>query len=195
MARLPYLDPDKAEPHVAAVLARSPDLGIFRMVANAQGAFPAWMRFGGTLFDGDEFDHLLRELAIMQVAAMTPGADYEWIQHAAITLAVGGTQEQLDAIARGDIDAGVLGDDGRLVVRFTVQVVREASPDEETFAAMTARFTPREIMHLLLVIGQYMMVGRVMATTRLDLEPALAGELLQSASEAKARRAAKPDSE
>ena len=195
MARLPYLDPDKAEPHVAAVLARSPDLGIFRMVANAQGAFPAWMRFGGTLFDGDEFDHLLRELAIMQVAAMTPGADYEWIQHAAITLAVGGTQEQLDAIGRGDLDAAVLGDDGRLVVRFTVQVVREASPDEETFAAMTARFTPREIMHLLLVIGQYMMVGRVMATTRLDLEPALAGELLQSASEAKARRAAKPDSE
>jgi len=195
MARLPYLDPDKAEPHVAAVLARSPDLGIFRMVANAQGAFPAWMRFGGTLFDGDEFDHLLRELAIMQVAAMTPGADYEWIQHAAITLAVGGTQQQLDAIGRGDLDAAVLGDDGRLVVRFTVQVVREASPDEETFAAMTARFTPREIMHLLLVIGQYMMVGRVMATTRLDLEPALAGELLQSASEAKARRAAKPDSE
>ena len=57
---------------------------------------------------------------------------------------------------------------------------------------MTARFTAREIMHLLLVIGQYMMVGRIMATTQLDLEPALAGELLQSAGEAKARRAGKP---
>ena len=192
MARLPYLDPDDAEPHVAAVLRRSPGLGIFRMVANAQGAFPAWMRFGGTLFDGDELDHLLRELAIMQVAAMTPGAEYERVQHAAITLAVGGTQEQLDAIERGDLDAAVLGDDGRLVVRFTSQVVRTATPDEETFAAMTARFTAREIMHLLLVIGQYMMVGRIMATTQLDLEPALAGELLQSAGEAKARRGGKP---
>lgn len=47
MARLPYLDPDEAEPYVAAVLGKAPDLGIFRMVANAQGAFPAWMRFGG----------------------------------------------------------------------------------------------------------------------------------------------------
>jgi 4-carboxymuconolactone decarboxylase len=192
MARLPYLDPDEAEPHVAAVLSRAPGLGIFRMVANAQAAFPAWMRFGGTLFDGDEFDHLLRELAIMRVAAMTPGAEYEWVQHAAVTLAVGGTQEQLDAIERHDLDAVVLGDDGRLVVRFTTQVVRDAAPDEETFAAITARFTPREIMHLLLVIGQYMMVGRIMATTRLDLEPALAGELLENASEAKAWRAAKP---
>ena len=195
MARLPYLDSEQAEPRVAAALARAPDLGIFRMVANAQAAFPAWMRFGGTLFDGDEFDHLLRELAIMQVAAMTPGAEYEWVQHAAITLAVGGTQEQLDAIKRGDLDAAALGDDGRLVVRFTTQVVRDAAPDEKTFAAMTARFTPREIMHLLLVIGQYMMVGRIMATTQLDLEPALAGELLQSADVAKARPAAKPDPE
>jgi len=193
MARLPYLDPDDAEPHVAAVLGRSPDLGIFRMVANAQGAFPAWMRFGGTLFDGDEFDHLLRELAIMRVAAMTPGAEYEWVQHAAITLAVGGTQEQLDAIERGDLDAAVLGDDGRLVIRFTTQVVRDSAPDGETFAAMTARFTPREIMHLLLVIGQYMMVGRIMATTQLDLEPARGGEVLQRASEAKAKRAGRPE--
>jgi len=181
MARLPYLDPDHAEPRVAEVLQTAPDLGIFRMVANAQRAFPAWMRFGGTLFDPAEVDPLLRELAIARVAAMTPGADYEWVQHAAITLEVGGTQEQLDAIQSGDLDADVLGDDGRLVVRFTTQVVRDASPDVETFAAMTARFTPREIMHLLLLIGQYMMLARIMATSQIDLEPAIGGEALQAA--------------
>jgi 4-carboxymuconolactone decarboxylase len=183
MARLPYLDPDNAEPHTAAVLRKAPALGIFRMVANAQAAFPAWMRFGGRLFDGNELDNLLREFAITRVAAMTPGAAYEWVQHAAITLAVGGTQEQLDAIERGELDADVLGDDGRLVVAFTTQVVRDAAPDEETFAAMTARFTPREIMHLLLVIGQYMMLGRIMATSQIDLEPAMAAEVLESAGE------------
>jgi 4-carboxymuconolactone decarboxylase len=183
VARLPYLDPSDAEPHVAAVLGKTPDLGIFRMVANAQSAFPAWMRFGGRLFDGDELDPLLRELAIARVAAMTPGAEYEWVQHAAITLAVGGTQEQLDAIERGQLDAPVLGEDGRLVVAFTTQLVRDAAPDDDTFAAMTARFTTREIMHLLLVIGQYMMLGRIMATSRIDLEPALATELLESVGE------------
>ena len=139
------------------------------------------MRFGGTLLDPAELDPLLREFAITRVAAMTPGADYEWVQHAEITLEVGGTHEQLDAIKRGDLDAAVLGDDGRLVVRFTTQVVRDASPDEETFAAMTARFTPRQIMHLLLVIGQYMMLARIMATSQIDLEPAIGGEALQAA--------------
>lgn len=184
MARLPYLDPDQAEPRVAEVLAKAADLGIFRMVANAQRAFPAWMRFGGTLFDPGELDPLLREFAITRVAAMTPGADYEWVQHAQITLDVGGTQEQLDAIKRGVLDAAVLGADGQLVVRFTTQVVRDASPDEETFAAVTARFTPREIMHLLLVIGQYMMLGRIMATTRIDLDPAVGAPALQRSDQA-----------
>jgi 4-carboxymuconolactone decarboxylase len=183
MARLPYLDPEQAEPRVAELLGTAPDLAIFRMVANAQRAFPSWIRFGGALFDPGELDPLLRELAIDRVAAMTPGADYEWVQHAAITLEVGGTQEQLDAIQGGDLDAEVLGDDGRLVVRFTDQVVRDASPDEETFAAMTARFTPREIMHLLLLIGQYMMLARVMATTQIDLEPAIGHEALHRARE------------
>ena len=180
MARLPYLDPEHAEPRVADLLSKAPDLGIFRMVANAQGAFPGWMRFGGALFDPAEIDPLLRELAITRVAAMTPGADYEWVQHAAITLEVGGTEEQLDAIRRGDLDAAVLGPDGGLVVRFTSQVVRDAAPDEETFAAMIARFTPREIVYLLLLIGQYMMLARIMATVQIDLEPAIGGAALQA---------------
>jgi alkylhydroperoxidase family enzyme len=128
VARLPYLDPDQAEPRVAELLGKAPDLGIFRMVANAQRAFPGWLRFGGAMLDPDEFDPVLRELAIMRVAAMTPGADYEWVQHAQVTLDVGGTQEQIEAIQRGELDAPVLGADGQLVVRFTTQVVRDASP-------------------------------------------------------------------
>ena len=125
------------------------------------------------MLDPDEFDPLLREFAITRVAAMTPGADYEWVQHAQITLDVGGTQEQLEAIRRGEEDAAVLGEAGQLVVRFTGQVVRDATPDEDTFAAMNARFTSRQIIHLLLVIGQYMMLGRIMATTQIDLDPAV----------------------
>ncbi len=179
MARLPYLDPDQAEPRVAELLGKTPDLGIFRMVANAQRAFPGWLRFGGAMLDPDEFDPVLREFAIMRVAAMTPGADYEWVQHAQVTLDVGGNQEQIEAIKRGELDAAALGADGQLVVRFTTQVVRDASPDEQTFAAMTARFAPRQIMQLLLVIGQYMMLGRIMATTQIDLDPSVGMAALQ----------------
>jgi 4-carboxymuconolactone decarboxylase len=184
VARLPYLNPELAEPRVAELLGKAPDLGIFRMVANAQRAFPGWLRFGAAMLDPDEFDPVLREFAIMRVAAMTPGADYEWVQHAQVTLDVGGTQEQIDAIERGELRSAVLGADGQLVVRFTTQVVSDASPDEETFAAMTDRFTPRQIMHLLLVIGQYMMLGRIMATTQIDLDPTVGVAALQRSDQA-----------
>src|SRR5581483_3824237 len=90
-----------------------------------------------------------------------------------VTLDVGGTEEQLEAIKRGELDAAVLGPDGQLLVRFTSQVVGDASPDEETFAAISARFSPRQIIQLLLVIGQYMMLGRIMATTQIDLDPSV----------------------
>ncbi len=46
---------------------------------------------------------------------------------------------------------------------------------------MTARFAPRQIMQLLLVIGQYMMLGRIMATTQIDLDPAVGVAALQRA--------------
>ena len=193
MARLPYLDPDDAEPQVAELLRKAPDLGIFRIVANAQRVFRPWMRFGGAVLDAQELDPLLREFVITRVAAMTPGAEYEWVQHVPILLAVGGTREQVEALESDDLQAEALGADGRLVVRFAEQVVREASPDEDTFAQMGERFSAAEIVQLLLVIGQYMMVGRVMATAQIDLDEALGADVLAGAERAQAERAQRLD--
>jgi hypothetical protein len=44
---------------------------------------------------------------------------------------------------------------------------------------MTARFSAREIIHLLMLIGQYMMLARVMATAQIDLDPPIGGQALQ----------------
>jgi len=178
MARLPVLDPADADPAVRAALERLPPLAIFATVANAQGTFVNCLRFGGDCLDARWFDPVLRELAILRVARLTPGAEYEWVQHVPILLAVGGSQEQADALAADDVDADVLGEDGRLVVRFTTQVVRDATPDEPTFAAMSARFTPAEIVQLLLVIGQYMTVARVMATAQLEVDAVLGADVI-----------------
>ena len=178
MARIPTLAAADAEPKVRSALERLPQLAIFATVANAQGSFVNWLRFGGDCLDARWFDPVLRELAILRVARLTPGAEYEWIQHVPILLAVGGTQEQVAALEADDVEAQALGEDGRLVVRFTTQVVRDATPDDETFAAMSARFTVAEITQLLLVIGQYMMVARVMATAQLEVDAVLGRDVL-----------------
>lgn len=178
MARLPALDPADAEPEVRSALERLPQLAIFATVANAQGSFVNWLRFGGDCLDARWFDPVLRELAILRVARLTAGAEYEWVQHVPILLAVGGSREQVAALESGDVEAQALGEDGRLIVRFTTQVVRDAAPDERTFAAMSARFSAAEITQLLLVIGQYMMVARVMATAQLEVDAVLGQDVL-----------------
>jgi alkylhydroperoxidase family enzyme len=191
MARLPTLDSADAEPEVRAALARLPQLAIFATVANAQGSFVNWLRFGGDCLDARWFDPVLRELAILRVARLTPGAEYEWVQHVPILLAVGGTQEQVAALEADDLEADALGEDGRLVVRFTTQVVRDATPDDATFAAMSARFTTAQVTQLLLVVGQYMMVARVMATSQLEVDAVLGADVLagvQRAAKARQRR-------
>jgi hypothetical protein len=87
MARLPYVDPATAPPRVRQALELVPPLNVFRTMAHADTAFRPWLRWGGTLLGDLELDPVLRELAILHVARLTPHAEYEWVQHVPIALA------------------------------------------------------------------------------------------------------------
>jgi 4-carboxymuconolactone decarboxylase len=178
MARVPYVDPDGASEPVREALDRLPPLNIFRMLANAETVFRPFLRFGDALLADLELNGLLRELAILRVSRLTPHAEYEWVQHAPIARAVGASEEQLAALERDNIDASCFDDVQRAMLRFVSEVVRDARASDETFEALAAHLPPRQIVELLLVIGQYMMLARVMATLELELdEPAAPGAL------------------
>jgi alkylhydroperoxidase family enzyme len=178
MARLPYVDPANASEPVRDALGRVPALNIFRMMANADSAFRPWLRWAAALLGRLELDPLLRELAILRVARLTPHAEYEWVQHVPIAEAVGATEEQVAALERDEPEADCFSEAQRLVLRFTTEVVRDARASEEALAGLTQAMSPREIVELLMVIGNYMMVARVMATTDMELdEPAGAAAL------------------
>src|SRR5947208_7215910 len=163
VARLPYVDPERAPEQVREVLERMPPLNVFRMMANAETAFRPWMRWGGVLLNDLALDPVLRELAILRVARLTPHAEYEWVQHVPIARADGATQEEIDAIERDDVDAGCFTDVQGAILRFTTEVVQDVRASDETFVAVSQTLSPREIVELLMVIGQYMMLARVMA--------------------------------
>jgi 4-carboxymuconolactone decarboxylase len=178
VARLPYVDPAAAPEPVTDALNRVPPLNIFRMMANAETAFRPWLRWGATLLGELELDPLLRELSILRVARLTPHAEYEWIQHVPIAKAVGATDAQVEALERDDPKADCFSGDERVVLRFTTEVVRDAQASDATLDRLARLLSPREVVELLMVIGQYMMVARVMATTRMELdEPAGPGAL------------------
>jgi alkylhydroperoxidase family enzyme len=188
MARLPYVDPDAAPEPVREALAVVPPLNVFRTMAHADTAFRPWLRWGGALLGELELDPVLRELAILHVARLTPHAEYEWVQHVPIALAVGVTQEQVDALEHGDPVAAQFDELQYAVLRFTREVVRDARASDKAFELVRAALSPREIVEFLMVIGQYMMLARVMATVDIDLDAPPGSGVLDSVDRASRER-------
>ncbi len=182
MARLPYVDPGAASPPVCEALDALPPLNIFRMLAHADSAFVPYLGLGGALLALLELDPGLRELAILLVAAHT-GAEYEWIQHVGISRALGIREEQISAVQRGELQSACLDPEAQVLLRFTSEVLQRPRADDATFAALNARFPPRQIVELLIVIGTYTMLARVMTTLDIDIDPAAGSAVIDEANE------------
>ena len=113
---------------------------------------------------------MLRELAILRVARLTP-AEYEWVQHVEIAKAVGATEEQVAALEAGDAEADCFSPDQRLVLRFTTDVVNDARTSDATYAELSKLLSDQEIVELVLAIGYYMAIARVMEVAQIDVDP------------------------
>ncbi len=180
MARLPYPDPDQAPEPVRDALAGLPALNIFRMLAHAETALRPFLRFGGTILGRLELDPRLRELAILQVAASTE-ARYEWVQHVDIGREVGLTDSQIAAVEFGNpVRSEALGEVERAVVAFAAEVVATPRVSDETFEAVRRYLNPREIVELLLTVGNYLMLARVMTTLELELDEPAGAQVLDA---------------
>ena len=180
VARLPYPDPSGSPEPVREALAALPPLNIFRMLSHAETAFRPFLRFGGAILGRLELDPKLRELAILQVARDAE-AEYEWVQHVEISREVGVPDEQIAAVEADRLDDPSLGGRERAVLRFAREVVAGPRVSDATFAAVEAQLSPQEIVELLLTVGNYLMLARVMTTLELELDDPAGGQVLGSA--------------
>lgn len=180
MARLPYVDPDSAPDTVRETLSRLPvPLRVFRMMAHAETNFRSLVRFGADILGKQQLSARLRELAILRVATVS-AARYEWVQHVPIAKAAGVSDQQIDALERGATTASCFNAREQLVLRFTDELIRDVRVADATFAAVQAEFPPREIVELILAVGFYMMIARLLETTAVDLEPDAATKIIEA---------------
>jgi alkylhydroperoxidase family enzyme len=167
MPRIGYRDPAGAPEEIRAVIADT-RLALLRVLAHADSAFGPWLRYSNTLLRKLELDPLLRELAILQVAHLSD-SEYEWTQHVPIAESFGAPAELIAAISEDreqDLDAD---EHQRAVLAFTREVVADGAASEQAVADLAGRLGERQLVELLLVIGNYMGLARLIAT--LGLEP------------------------
>jgi alkylhydroperoxidase family enzyme len=167
MPRIQPVDPAAASEPVRDALGRLPELNIFKTLAHAETAFRPFLRFGGAILGQLELDPKLRELAILQVARDAE-AEYEWVQHVAIAGAVGVPDEQIAAVERGDLDA--FEEPERAVLELAAAVVAGPRVPDVLFGRVRAHLDDRRIVELLLTVGDYLMLARVMTVLQIELD-------------------------
>jgi len=99
--------------------------------------------------------------------ALLTGAHYEYVHHAPDFLTAGGTQSELDALARvlkGDARLGVKDPDldevSSLVIQYAAQMTLDVRVSDAVFEAMKKHFDTTQIVEITTAIATYNMVAR-----------------------------------
>jgi 4-carboxymuconolactone decarboxylase len=170
MALLPFVDESQASDKTREILGNTPrKLNVARMIANASDAvFQNFSRLGNSLMTRGKLDSKLREIAILRNARVCNSL-YEYTQHVPIAKSTGVSDEQIAAIDHWE-GAQCFTELERLVLRFTDEIARNVKGERSTLAALQKYLGPGELVELIMAVGFWGMVARVLETTEVELE-------------------------
>jgi alkylhydroperoxidase family enzyme len=169
MALLPYVDESEAPEKTREILNRGKvKMNVARMIANSDAAFYPFSMLGNSLLTRGKLDAKLREIAILRTAKVSRSV-YEWTQHVPIAKAVGVTEAQVAAMEHPE-KATCFNEVESLVIKFTDEVARNVKGSPATVAQLKKHMGAAEIVELVLSIGFWGMVARLLETTEVDLE-------------------------
>ena len=180
MPRIPLVNAEDVPEDVRKFLEALPvQLNIFRMAANAETMFRPLFSLGTSILGRQQLDDKIRELVILD-AVRVVGGEYEWVQHVAIAKAVGSDDDEVDAIARGDMDADCFDEREKDILAFAHTAAEHYRAPDEVFGRARKHLSPREITELLLTIGFYQMLGRLTEATATELDEAVGTKVIDS---------------
>jgi 4-carboxymuconolactone decarboxylase len=160
MARIPYAPPgNPAADHA---------LNLFRMLAHSPPVMSGFAKLGGALLQDTTLDPRLREAAIVRVG-LVAGAPYEVEKHLAIGKMVGLGDAELQALRPGE-SQDVLDEATRAVVALADELASCARASDVALARVRAHCDDRQLVELVVTIGYYGLVCRVLETLGVDIE-------------------------
>jgi len=124
--------------------------------------------------DPEVLDPPLRETVILRVAYLS-NSEYELHHHVPLARSAGLTEAQLTAIAHRDY--GDLPPQLAAAARFTDEVVTQLAPSDATLAALRAVASDRVVINIVLAIGCYMSIARLIAVTAIERDADAIGRL------------------
>jgi alkylhydroperoxidase family enzyme len=172
MARIPYFDLAQATPAFRELVATRPPLNIYRMVAHGGATADGFLALGSAILRHSELDPQLRELVILRVGALC-GSHYEVFQHRRVAARAGVPAAKIEAVLqnpKSDPPAAAFSTRELDVLHYTDAVVREVKAPAPLFDAVAAALPHRQLVELMMTIGFYMLVSRLLENLEVELE-------------------------
>jgi len=170
MTRIDYPDLDNLSDATKTLIEGRPLINVLKMWAHSEPLLPLIAQLGATQFAALELSPRHRELLVLALAHAID-APYVWNQHEAISESCGITVRERDAIRLGAnwrlADVPFSAADHALL-GFARAVAAGATVPPLVFAAVNDRFSPREIVEAVSVLGYYFAIARM--TTVLEIE-------------------------
>ena len=168
MARLAYLDKSDVLPEHQDLLARN--INLYRLLAHSPRAARSLNTLARFIRDGSRLDPRLRQLAILQVGYVTRSA-YEYSHHIRISREFGVSDDDIRAIAEETAGrATALDPLDRAVLRAAREITLDIALSDDAFEELRRGLDPERLTDLIITIGHYNSLVRVLAAMRIDVE-------------------------
>jgi alkylhydroperoxidase family enzyme len=153
-------------------IAGLPPLNIFRTIGRSEPLARGFLALGGHLLRGDAIPAREREIVILRVGWRAQ-SEYEFGQHTAIGQAAGLTAAEVARLADAD-NGGWTGDDAALVAMVD-ELCDDDVVSDATWAALADRWSPEQLLELLVLAGYYRLVSGLLNSAGVALEAGTEG--------------------
>ncbi len=167
MARIPLTQIDDMTPQQRAQYNRFPS-NLSRALLLTDDRLAGALPNLANAFRASGLHPALREAVILRVAALTDSA-YERMQHLGQAKKAGLDPATIAAIEAGDTAA--LSPTMAAALAFAAACVATPRVPDDVFEAARAVLPSRDLVTVILLVGHYMMVGRLLATLDVELDP------------------------
>jgi len=182
MARLPYvsredLSADKIHIYDRIAETRKGDIKakgmprIFQLLLNNPDATAPVAALGEYLRFSSNLDPVVREIAILSTAREM-SSQYEWAHHEPIARQVGVRDEVIEAIRIKKAPMGLPPKEG-VFVQLAKEMTKSGVVNQNTFNAVEHLLGANNTVDLIVLVGYYSMLSKLMHALDIELEPGI----------------------
>ena len=168
MARLPYLEKSDLPDADQDVLNR--DINLYKILAHSPNAARAFQGLGRFIRYESKLDPRLREMAILMVGYLAR-SPYEYSHHIKIGRDFGVSDDDIRGlIEEAEGRESSLDPTSKLVLLAAREMTEDGSVSDATFVSLEKEMSREHLLDLIITIGFYNAVVRVLASTGMDVE-------------------------